>query len=98
MIDSLEILLTQLDEKQRTVLMIRKLAEIRRIDVGHEYQNMRNTSFENTTTTTCPVCKRLIGDSVFIWKPNGVVLHAACAKTSFSCVSWILISDHKHII
>ncbi|KNB45262.1 hypothetical protein JH06_1061 [Blastocystis sp. subtype 4] len=87
MIDSLEILLTRLDEKQRTVLMIRKLAELRRIDVGHEYQNMRNMSFENTTTTTCPVCKRLIGDSVFIWNPNGVVIHAACAKTTFSLVS-----------
>lgn len=87
MIDSLEILLTRLDEKQRTVLMIRKLAELRRIDVGHEYQNMRNMSFGNTTTTTCPVCKRLIGDSVFIWNPNGVVIHAACAKTTFSLVS-----------
>ena len=87
MIDSLEILLTRLDEKQRTVLMIRKLAEIRRIDVGHEYQNMRNMSFENTTTTTCPVCKRLIGDSVFIWNPNGVVIHAACAKTTYLLVS-----------
>lgn len=87
MIDSLEILLTRLDEKQRTALMIKKLAEIRRTEVGHEYQSMRNISFENTTTTTCPVCKRLIGDSVFIWNPNGVVIHAACAKTSYSLVS-----------
>lgn len=80
MSESLETVMTKLDEKRRNTLMIKKLAEVRRLDVSEEYMNMRNTLFENTTNTICPVCKRMIGISVFTWNPNGVVMHAACAR------------------
>ena len=77
--ESIEVNLTKLDEKRRSTLMLRQLAEVRRLDVSEEYVNMRNTSFENTSTTICPVCKRVIGDSVFTWNTDGVVMHTACA-------------------
>lgn len=80
MSESLEIVMTKLDEKRRNTLMIKKLAEVRRLDVSEEYVNMRNTLFENTTTTICPVCKRMIGASVFTWNTNGTVMHTACAR------------------
>lgn len=77
--ECIEVNLTKLDEKRRNMLMLRQLAEVRRLAVSEEYMNMRNSSFENTSTTICPVCKRVIGDSVFTWNPNGVIMHTACA-------------------
>ena len=72
--------MTKLDEKRRNMLMMKKLAEVRKLDVSEEYVNMRNSQFENTSSTMCPVCKRVIGHSVFTWTPDGVVMHAACAR------------------
>lgn len=72
--------MTKLDEKRRNMLLMKKLAEVRKLDVSEDYMNMRNSMFENTSATMCPVCKRTIGSSVFIWNPDGVVMHAACAR------------------
>ena len=80
MSESIEIVMTKLDEKRRNMLMMRKLAEVRRLDVSEEYINTRNTIFENTTSTICPVCKRMIGISVFTWNSDGTVMHKACAR------------------
>ena len=41
---------------------------------------MRNMSMLNTNETVCEVCHRPIGESVFVWKSDGTVMHAACAK------------------
>ena len=81
MVDCLEIIMTKLDETRRSALMLRQLAEVRRLDISEDYINLRNSSFENTNTTVCPVCNRLIGDSVFTWHANGVITHTACAIT-----------------
>lgn len=78
--ESLEAALTQLDERRRGKRMLRKLAELRRVDVAREFVDMRNMSMLNTNETVCEVCHRPIGESVFVWKSDGMVMHAACAK------------------
>lgn len=78
--ESLEAALTQLDERRRGKLMLRRLAELRRVDVAREFVDLRNMSMLNSSDTTCEVCGRPIGEAVFVWKPEGVVMHAACAK------------------
>ena len=83
MSECLEVVMSNLDEQCRNALMVRKLAEIRKIEVGREYKQMRNTMFENTKTSMCPICNRMIGDSVFMWTSSGIVMHAACADTDF---------------
>ena len=35
--------------------------------------------------TKCKVCKGLIGDTIFVWYPNGVVCHMKCKKSDFIC-------------
>ena len=78
--ESLEAALTQLDERRRGKRMLRKLAELRRVDVAREFVDMRNMAMLNTNETVCEVCHRPIGESVFVWKSDGTVMHAACAK------------------
>lgn len=107
--ESLEAALTQLDERRRGKLMLRKLAELRRIDVAREFVDLRNMSMLNSSDTVCEVCRRPIGQSVFVWKPEGVVMHAACAKkqswlcllslndTSFSLHRISLIQQTHHL-
>ena len=80
MIESMETVMTKLEETRRSTLMLSQLATVRRLDVGEEYTNLRNLSFENTATTYCPVCRRAIGESVFTCFPDGTMLHAACAR------------------
>ena len=87
--ESLEAALTQLDERRRGKLMLRRLAELRRIDVAKEYVDLRNMSLVNSNDTVCAVCKRPIGQSVFVWKPEGSVMHAACAKKQ----SWVCLLE-----
>lgn len=72
--------MTKLEETRRSSLMLRQLATVRRFDVSEEYVNLRNTSFENTASTFCPICNRVLGDSVFTWFPDGMAMHAACAR------------------
>ena len=78
--ESVEAALTQLDERRRGKLMLRRLAELRRVAVAKEFVDLRNMSMLNSSETVCEVCGRPIGESVFVWKPEGVVMHAACAK------------------
>lgn len=72
--------MTKLEENRRSSLMLRQLAAVRRFDVSEEYMSLRNSSFENTPVTFCPVCNRVLGDSVFTLFPDGVAMHAACAR------------------
>ena len=80
LVESMETVMTKLEETRRSTLMLSQLATVRRLDVGEEYTNLRNLSFENTATTYCPVCRRAIGESVFTCFPDGTMLHAACAR------------------
>lgn len=47
---------------------------------GEGVCGQRNMSMLNTNETVCEVCHRPIGESVFVWKSDGTVMHAACAK------------------
>ncbi|CBK23178.2 uncharacterized protein [Blastocystis hominis] len=80
LIESIEVVMTKLEENRRSSLMLRQLAAVRRFDVSEEYMSLRNSSFENTPVTFCPVCNRVLGDSVFTLFPDGVAMHAACAR------------------
>ena len=35
--------------------------------------------------TKCKVCKGLIGDTIFVWYPNGVVCHMKCKRSDYIC-------------
>ena len=78
--ESLETVMSKLDEKRRTMLMMKQLAQVRRLDVSEEYVDLRNSVYENTQNSICPVCKRMIGISVFTWNYDGTVVHTACAR------------------
>ena len=77
---SLETVMSKLDERRRNMLMMKQLAQVRRLDVSEEYISLRNSAFENTNKSICPVCKRAIGISVFTWNYDGSVVHTACAR------------------
>ena len=72
--------MTKLEEDRRSSMMLRQLAAVRRSDVSEEYVSLRNTLFENTAVTFCPVCNRVLGETVFTLFPDGVAMHAACAR------------------
>ena len=75
--------MSRLDERRRNTLMVRKLAEVRKSEISQEYKQIRNTKIVITNTTICPICKHLIGDSVCLWSPDGVVTHAGCVNASY---------------
>ena len=75
--------MSHLDEHRRNTLMVRKLAEVRKNEIFQEYKQLRNTKIVITNTTICPICKHLIGDSVCLCSPDGIVTHAGCMNATY---------------
>eukprot|EP00003_Mantamonas_plastica_P002488 TRINITY_DN1188_c0_g1_i1.p1 TRINITY_DN1188_c0_g1~~TRINITY_DN1188_c0_g1_i1.p1 ORF type:complete len:710 (+),score=252.67 TRINITY_DN1188_c0_g1_i1:685-2814(+) len=58
--------------------VLRNVAKMENLRLKEEKISLENKPIRITRKLTCPVCEKYIGDKVFAYFPNGVVVHYNC--------------------
>ncbi|KAJ6678618.1 VACUOLAR SORTING PROTEIN 39 [Salix viminalis] len=76
-------LLKKSSEANRNLSVIKSLRQSENLQVKDEMYNRRKTVVKITSDTTCALCNKKIGTSVFAVYPNGItIVHFVCFKDS----------------
>eukprot|EP01132_Coremiostelium_polycephalum_P000685 gene685-846_t len=70
---------------QRESKIVKNLHKAQNLQVKYQHMKVCSGSVHMTSDKRCPVCSKVIGDRVFAYFPNGVVVHFKCFQISNIC-------------
>ncbi|GAM18972.1 hypothetical protein SAMD00019534_021470, partial [Acytostelium subglobosum LB1] len=70
---------------QRETMIVKNLHKSLHMHTKFEHQTVCSNSVAISGDSRCPVCSKPIGDRVFAYFPNGIIVHFKCFQSSYIC-------------